>query len=582
MGGDLLPQDKLSALRRIGSLSRHLKSRRCPAELAGAVLHCWLESDYPHLRRAGLPASKRFEALPATREFAEWLGKQYFFDGAFWLASAYARWVTPAIREERALFFTPPQLATRLIDDLVGSGADLVAHKWMDPACGGAAFLAPLAARMSAALKRRGRTPRQILRHVETHLIGSDIDPFLCCLSRFFLKMALSDEIKTAGREPTLTVTTRDSLRASAHYGSVDVIACNPPYRKMAQAEVTARRRFYGDVMEGQPNIYALFFKLALRLLKPSGTAGLITPTSFLSGQSFSKLRVLLANEAATPQIDLVSSRIGIFVGVEQEAAITVVRPRRSASKRRTKIFAAGRDGRFVSVGTCSVPKDGRAWPIPRLQEDARAIKLVNGSTFRLKDYGYRARVGSYVDYRERQTKRIYYKIPQRPGETLYPLIWSSDISSQGWLQLGRHSNHAQPRYIRVSDTSRDTLLMRPSIALQRVTSSDQPKRLVGAVVPPGLLRRYGGAIGENHVLFLEQMTDEVKVAPALLAQILRASIIDRYFRCISGAANVSVFELNQLPLPDPELVRKELGGRCSVNDALVRAFGKQQSHEQR
>jgi adenine-specific DNA-methyltransferase len=228
------------------------------------------------------------------------------------------------------------------------------------------------------------------------------------------------------------------------------------------------------------------------------------------------------------------------------------------------------------------VPKDGRAWPIPRLQEDARAIKLVNGSTFRLKDYGYRARVGSYVDYRERQTKRIYYKIPQRPGETLYPLIWSSDISSQGWLQLGRHSNHAQPRYIRVSDTSRDTLLMRPSIALQRVTSSDQPKRLVGAVVPPGLLRRYGGAIGENHVLFLEQMTDEVKVAPALLAQILRASIIDRYFRCISGAANVSVFELNQLPLPDPELVRKELGGRCSVNDALVRAFGKQQSHEQR
>jgi hypothetical protein len=32
---------------------------------------------------------------------------------------------------------------------------------------------------------------------------------------------------------------------------------------------------------------------------------------------------------------------------------------------------------------------------------------------------------------------------------------------------------------------------------------------------------------------------------------------MDRYFRCISGATNVSAFELSQLKLPDPRLLKQ-------------------------
>lgn len=581
LGEHVLPQDRLSALRRIGSLSRHLK-KGSPSQLAATVLRFWLRSRFPHLQTGGLPTLKYFEGIPEVRGFAGWLGGLKFFDAAFWLASAYARWVSPEIRDERALFFTPPQLAARLIDNLVQSGGSLTSDKWMDPACGGAAFLAPIATRMAEELRIHGKSSAQIIRHIETHLLGADIDPFLCCLSRYFVKMALSDHIKAARVEPKISVAVCNALRAlGRHQGKIDVVVCNPPYRKMPDGEVASAKKDYDDVMEGQPNIYSLFFKLSLQLLKRTGIAGLITPTSFFSGQSFSKVRVLLTTRALTHQIDVVSSREGIFVGVEQETAITMFRPAVSSStKHVAAVFTSGRGGKFMAIGHCTLPDNGHAWPVPRKHNHARAITLVNGSAFRLKDYGYRPRVGSYVDYRERQVKRIYYKVPRRSGQTLYPLIWSSDISPMGTLQLGRQNSEAQPRYIRVSARQQASLLKGPSVALQRVTSSDQPRRLVAAVVPPGLLKRYGGAIGENHVVFLEQVGDSAKVAPDVLAKILRSSIIDRYFRCISGAANVSVFELNQLPLPDPELVNEELIAQGGVNAALVRAFRKQQCHE--
>jgi hypothetical protein len=117
------------------------------------------------------------------------------------------------------------------------------------------------------------------------------------------------------------------------------------------------------------------------------------------------------------------------------------------------------------------------------------------------------------------------------------------------------------------------SVVRRPCVALQRVTSSDQVRRLIGAAIPSELFRDFGGVVGENHVVFLEQTGEEAKLTPAQLAKVLRSETIDRLFRCISGAINVSKFELDQLPLPDPELLRKELARHTSVDAAVKAAF---------
>lgn len=570
----LLPKDKLGAQRRISGLRMLARSDQDAARLAETILCLWIKLSYPHLAGRTPRSFKKFDRNPRVVEFATWLRGLEFFEAAFWLSSAYARWVDPVVRERRALFFTPPQLASRLLDDLEKQGASLVDHVWMDPACGGAAFLAPIAKRMTSALERKGKTAKEIVRHVERHVKGADVDRFLCKLSRHLVRIALEKEIKAANQEPKLSIINCDALTYfQGKRAQANVVACNPPYRKMTRPELGPVQKSHGDVLGGQPNIYALFFRTALSLLKPDGVAGLITPTSYLSGHSFGRLRKWLQQQCAIAQLDIVSDREGVFVGVEQETAVTVLGRRPDSISRETRVFVSNSRGRFISVGSCVLPAGEGVWPIPRTTRDAQTIKLVNGSPFRLEDYGYEPRVGSYVDYRERQTKRIYYKIPKHPGATLHPLIWSSDIW-RGKVQVGRHKT--QPRYIRVPEKQSSALLRRPSVALQRVTSTDQPRRLVGAVVPTTLQRRYGGVIGENHVVFLEQTSAKARVAPSMLKKVLQSDVIDSYFRCISGVVNVSAFELNQLPLPDPALLEGELSSGKDLEQALLLAFKRQ------
>jgi adenine-specific DNA-methyltransferase len=87
-------------------------------------------------------------------------------------------------------------------------------------------------------------------------------------------------------------------------------------------------------------------------------------------------------------------------------------------------------------------------------------------------------------------------------------------------------------------------------------------------------MTKYRGFVGENHIVILEQDVDRPAVTPKQLAALLRSRPVDRYFRCISGATNVSAFELNQLVLPDPEVLKQELSKGGLVDAIVMRAFG--------
>jgi adenine-specific DNA-methyltransferase len=107
-------------------------------------------------------------------------------------------------------------------------------------------------------------------------------------------------------------------------------------------------------------------------------------------------------------------------------------------------------------------------------------------------------------------------------------------------------------------------------ILLQRVTSSEQPRRLVGAVLSEAFVKEHGGYVGENHVVVLERRDPSVGIAPRQLLRLLETNAVDRYFRCISGSSNVSVFELAQLPLPDPVRLKSLIARGDSIESAAA------------
>jgi adenine-specific DNA-methyltransferase len=547
--------------------------------LVGTVLRTWCKTAFPALPNPSLPHSKALASQPEVRAFVAILGRLSFLEATYWLSSSYAMLAGEGYRKRLAMFFTPASLTEGLLDDLAEQGVDFGSQHFVDPACGGAAFLAPISLRMRAALAARGLTALEVLRHIEKHLYGCDLDKTLCALSRHFLCMALHAEIQKTGYVPSFKVHAANSLSSLAScLGAFDVVVCNPPYRKMTAQELSPLRDTYADVIEAQPNLYCLFIALCVRLLRVGGRAALVTPTSFLSGQYFGRLRTFLVRNTDVEHIGMVSDRQGVFIDVEQETALTVLR--RRAEDDRTQVLAnvsvVSGTGQYTSVGECTLPNAGAVWPIPRSVEDVALLKTATLTRFRLSDYGYRVRIGAYVWNRDKRPKfDSLHDARKVKAHTAMPLMWSRDIVPGGIVRLEDTSAYdGEHRFVDLGDKEHTSVVTSPCVVMQRVTSNDQPRRLVAAAVSPGVFDTYGGFIGENHVVIIEAVSDKPALPPTKLAKLLSAHAVDRYFRCISGATNVSAFELNQLALPDPQALREALADGGSMEEAVRLAFG--------
>lgn len=573
----VIPAPRLKFYRHVKALAILVDGKPNGVErLVKTVAHIWQRACYPGLALERAPyGSGVFLNEEAVHDFAGWLIEEPFNEAAYWLASAYAILVGDELRTERALYFTPPRLADRVIDKLVDHGASLTSQHWHDPACGGAAFLVPIAQRMAVALAEAGLSATQQLDHIERHLSGNDLDSVLLEISREFLRMALSDLLATAGRDLSLRLFKGDGLTSSAIEAvQPDVLALNPPYRKLRAAEVDRYRKAHGDVVEGQPNIYGLFINRTLQLAKQGGLVGLLTPTSFLSGQSFSKLRTKLLTHADTLHVDMLSDRNAMFIDVEQETAITVLRTR-PASKvvdSKTRVSVLKPDGEFEDAGEFFLPNSGRPWPIPRAASDARLLQSAESAGFTLSDYGYVARVGHLVAYRDERQRFAHQPAP-KPGRLVVPLVWATDITPDGRFDHGRECRFSRDRrFVQISSLADHGVITKPAVLLQRLTSSDQKRRLVAAAVPEAWVAQFGGYVCENHVIVLEPVSKNA-LAPEKLAAILNSQPVDRVFRAISGASNVAVSELDELLLPDPAHLKHLKARGISLDEAVRAAY---------
>lgn len=573
----MIPAEKQAFMQQVRSLKKLVEaSENGPSSAVKSLLHIWQKKQFPLLCKQLPRAELAFVEYERIAELASWLSERPFLEAVFWLSSAYAIWVGNEIRSEKSLYFTPPLLAERLIDDLVAQGASLVDHVWIDPACGGGAFLAPVAVRMIDALEKKKVEAHDIVSKISNNILGNDIDSTLSYLSTQYLLMALYKNIETSKYMPTIKISNGDGLRTNICGGrQADVIICNPPYRKMKSVEVDKYIGAYSDVIEGQPNIYSLFIHQCLKIGKPGSLVGLLTPTSYLSGRYFSKLRRIILKEASVCQLDLVDDREGVFIDVSQDAVLSLYKrnTHELQNPSPTEVYALAIAGSFTKIGSCSLNLCKDAWPIPRQQGDQEIINRSAGSPYRLADYGFSPRIGTYVDYRD--TRKTYTRQPNnKTMKAVFPIIWSSDITPDGNFVHGRTSKKDRHHiFIEMGTNDHRAVIRRPVIAMQRVTSPDQPRRLVCAEVDDDFVARHQGVVGENHVIFLEQTSTRPPLSKRQFAALLASEPIDRLFRSISGSVNVSISELNQLALPDPKLLTELINKGSSLDDAVIEAF---------
>ncbi len=193
-------------------------------------------------------------------------------------------------------------------------------------------------------------------------------------------------------------------------------------------------------------------------------------------------------------------------------------------------------------------------------------LEAVENLPCRFRNLPYRISTGPVVTFRSTEFLR-----DTRAADTA-PLIWMHNV--RPFITQFPPKN-GKPTHILVSDASRKLLLpTKRYVLMKRFTAKEEHRRLVAGIFTPS--DSYSQFVGlENHLNYVHIPDGELSDADAFgLAGFLNSSIIDRYFRAISGNTQVNAIEIRNLPVPEQKTLRaigeRLLEGRREDVDKIV------------
>lgn len=466
-------------------------------------------------------------------------------DASYRIGVLYTGLMPDERRARLGAHYTPRALCQRLLDMAEEAGVNWCTARVLDPACGGGAFLSPLAFRMAASLK--DQPVETALTSIENRLRGYEIDPFAAWMSQVFLDVTLAGPCLKADRPLNSLVQVCDALEQEPGTEQFDLVVGNPPYGRITLSP-SLRQKFQRSLF-GHANLYGVFADLALRLTRSNGVIAYVTPTSFLSGEYFKALRVLLGWEAPPVSIDFIAERKGVFADVLQETLLATYQRDREPGAANVHFLTQDRHGavKITGAGSFNLPEElDRPWLIPRSDRQSELVGRVSRLPYRLADYGYTVSTGPLVWNRHKSGLR------DEPGEGRYPLLWAESVRSNGLFEFRAQKRNHKP-YFEPDEKEHWVVTDHPCVLLQRTTAKEQCRRLIAAELPEQFIKKHGAVVVENHLNMIKPLNGTPKVSAAALAALLNSDVVDQVFRCINGSVAVSAYELQALPLPSPE-----------------------------
>jgi adenine-specific DNA-methyltransferase len=478
---------------------------------------------------------------PALAEFKELIDGLPVGERHYWIGTLYTLLLPPKARRDQAAYFTPPYLAEAVLDLAIEAGFDVLRHKALDPAAGGAAFLSTIAGRRLALGLPAAKAA--------SGLWGIEIDPGLAEISRGLV----ADRIGLKVSNGLISVGDALAVRPRACY---DLVIANPPYGRISPSDIP-NRQWINVAHSGHVNKYAVFADLSLRFAKNGGVVALVLPSSFRAGPLYDRLRSYIRSQGEVLAIGTVASRDGIFADVAQDVSVIVVRKGDPHPSSGLVSFPSLEIAATSTALRRPLPTDPKLpWPMPSAGDDR-----VGGSC--LADYGIEVRAGYFVWNREGE------RLVTRASCKSFPLIWAKNVKV-GALCCPAGKDGKRADFVTFESESQ-AIVRTPAAVLQRTTNDKQPRRLVAAVVNPKVVRKWGGFVTENHTIVLRTQTlAKLKLAVALL----NTKAVDDRYRRVSGTAAVSVTLLRSLDLPSPERFKTALeraGG--DAESAAVTAY---------
>lgn len=225
------------------------------------------------------------------------------------LSVQYASTVSQEHKKDHGQFFTPIEIACLMASYSEFNEDSL---RILDPGCGSLI--------LSSALIEHLVNSNQNLRDIK--LVAYETDTALIPFSEQSLNY-LKHWLQIRNITFQFTLNTGDFVMESANClegnGNLfskqvelfDIVISNPPYFKLPIEDKRAKAAKV--VVNGHPNIYAIFMAISAKLLKENGELIFITPRSYASGCYFKKFREYFFNLIQLEKVHLFVSRKDTF-----------------------------------------------------------------------------------------------------------------------------------------------------------------------------------------------------------------------------------------------------------------------------
>lgn len=374
-------------------------------------------------------------------------------------------------RKKLGQYFTPKFIRELLLSKLPKKdNADI-----LDPACGSGEFL--------LSCKKYFKNPI---------LYGFDIDKKLINISSKLVKNA--------------SIKNFDFLNIDINKKKYDYIIGNPPYFELKLNKEIKKKYF--DIIKGRVNIFSLFIKTGLDLLKDGGYLAYVVPPSMNNGAYFSKLREYVIKNSSLEYLHIIDGADNFHLANQKVMLIIL---KKTNSKKSSKYI---------------FKKNG----IMIFMENKKFLNKAYKNTVSLKDIGYTVKTGSIIwnEHKEKLTN-------DKNNSTL--LIWASNINN-GKIIIGY--TKGKPQYIK--NISNDLIIKSRVVVVNRITGSSKEINIKAAIVNEKEF------VCENHVNVI-YMSKNANCNYSLedILKALQDKTNIKVMRLISGNTQISKTELERL-----------------------------------
>ena len=331
-------------------------------------------------------------------------------------------------------------------------------------------------------------------------------------------------------------------------------IITNPPYKK-----INTGSRLYNMLYSTQrssPNLYTAFLSMSEALLEEDGQLVSITPRSFCNGVYFVKFRTDFLSRMRISRLHLFTSRNSAFRSdnvLQENVIIKWIKSKSARPLEKVVLSSSGGPSdeaisiREVAHSEIINPNDDEhvIWVIQdsygkNVKE--RIEKLPN----RLKDLGLTVSTGPVVDFRNQKY------IGKAQSNDIAPLIQPECIRTSGQVQW-EPSKMRKPPFIHINQNTKGLLLPNDLYVLtKRFSSNEERRRIVASIYKPISPYQFVGL--ENRLNYFHKSGKGVNPNLAKgLVLYLNSTMVDSYFRQMSGHTHVNASDLSRFYYPSVE-----------------------------